>query len=1478
MRPIRMYRRWTPPRLSSRRAATGGVLAALLVWLLSALYAPPAAGQTLCTRLEPPCPDENDSPAITFTPQPGTSFAGADSLVFVTITWSDDGLLSAGTRSLTWNGANVLAAFSWESVYANTATSSGTLRLSAGTNTLVASICDQSGLCTEAQASYAYTPPPPPEWHARPQVSLAPHHSGFRDVTRDALNVRYTTPAYWSLDEPRAVTFLYSSGQAQPALFFQMDVSDRSSDRPRTYGLKARRVGSSTWETFPNGAQELFFAADPTGAATRLAGRFPAETLSSGAYRYEAQVTSYFGDGSSRDTLVNFRVPVINERSSAFGMGWSLEGQQRLYDQGDGVFIVNGDGTGVWFEKDASGVYRAPDGEFSSLTVGWFWTRTYPDGSFVRFYTGDGRMRDFTDRFERLTSYYYNASGQLTGIADPTSREIAFGYTGGGALAWVQDPAGRRVSTTATGSVLWRFHDPDGPVGLDLLFDGTTLLGYWERGVDRAQGDAARWHFVRDAHGQLAEALAPQVATTDAGLTRPTTRYTSLEAAVLPAVGSGTWSSPAPARRSDAVRTAVTSPRGHTTRFALDRFGQPTRIEEPLGRTTRIFRDAATGLLRAVEEPSGASINYDWGPHGNLTRVSDWTTGRHTMLEYADARWPTLPTRIAEGGAELHLAYGTLGELQSTVVGRDTTRYQYTGHTQLWRVTDPQGHTTEYGYQDVFGGGNLLSVTEPDATGALRTTRYERDAVGRAARVIGPLGDSLRTTYDLLNRASTLTDAAGRRTELGYTGRFLTSVRDAAGKLYGYQYNRLGWLERESDPQGRSRSYGYDRDGNPTQRTDRRGQAVSRTHDALGRLATETADGATTTFAYDDTARWVAARNAESTDTLFYDLRGRTLREVAVMGGQRFVLDSHHRKEGPRDTLRVQLPGAQLMARFVHDHALRLVGLVDFNGDSTGIAYDRDGLPQRVTLPGGLTETLGYTPTHRPQSLRWSASAANGRFGFNLVYDARDRLRRREDVSGSVARSFDYDLLGQVAGYTDTQMAREWVCPTLDRTDCYWESYETTVAQESYGYDAVGNRTDRGAALQPTSNRYASFGGYTLEYDAEGNLTRKAGNNLEQRFTWNALGQLTGVWDSRHGQITYGYNGFGERVRRTDPWGTVVRSVYDGDDLLLEVDASGARLREFLHYPGVDAPHSLRQWAGGASGATYYYATEYPGSVTGLVNRSGSVINEYRYDPWGTPQTLAEGTPNPLRFHAREADPQTGLYYVRARWYDPELARFVSEDPLGLEGGLNPYVFAGNSPVNVRDPSGLQPPTLPWGVSLDGLVAVAPARDWAAFLRQLASGGSGRGYGPGIFGSGAGGGGWGGGGSGGGDLGIETDWAMKERAAKWELCQKKIILASANVALDLAGGRLVYAAFHGAGRIAPQLGWSTALRIYRSDFARGIAPGLMPTSLNFGGAVATFDGSFNSRDALLFAGGFVPYIGSAIAVADASMTCYRAGR
>jgi len=103
----------------------------------------------------------------------------------------------------------------------------------------------------------------------------------------------------------------------------------------------------------------------------------------------------------------------------------------------------------------------------------------------------------------------------------------------------------------------------------------------------------------------------------------------------------------------------------------------------------------------------------------------------------------------------------------------------------------------------------------------------------------------------------------------------------------------------------------------------------------------------------------------------------------------------------------------------------------------------------------------------------------------------------------------------------------------------------------------------------------------------------------------------------------------------------------------------------------------------------YYYAQDVSGNVVGLTTSTGAVANQYRYTPWGGAELVQEAVTNNIRFAGRQNDPETGLYYNRARYYDPGVGRFISEDPLGLSAAINGYVYAVNNPVNERDPGGL---------------------------------------------------------------------------------------------------------------------------------------------------------------------------------------------
>jgi len=141
--------------------------------------------------------------------------------------------------------------------------------------------------------------------------------------------------------------------------------------------------------------------------------------------------------------------------------------------------------------------------------------------------------------------------------------------------------------------------------------------------------------------------------------------------------------------------------------------------------------------------------------------------------------------------------------------------------------------------------------------------------------------------------------------------------------------------------------------------------------------------------------------------------------------------------------------------------------------------------------------------------------------------------------------------------------------------------------------------------------------------------------------------------------------------------------IYSGSRLVAEYTDAGAQLRRYSYLPGMDNPHAVYE-----NGSYHYYVTDGRGNVRALVNSTGNTVQaEYRYTPFGDTVSTSGSLPNPVRFAGREFDSETGLYYNRARYYDPQLGRFVSEDGGGLSP-VNRYTYAGNDPVNGRDPTG----------------------------------------------------------------------------------------------------------------------------------------------------------------------------------------------
>jgi RHS repeat-associated protein len=275
-----------------------------------------------------------------------------------------------------------------------------------------------------------------------------------------------------------------------------------------------------------------------------------------------------------------------------------------------------------------------------------------------------------------------------------------------------------------------------------------------------------------------------------------------------------------------------------------------------------------------------------------------------------------------------------------------------------------------------------------------------------------------------------------------------------------------------------------------------------------------------------------------------------------------------------------------------------------------------------------------------------------------------------------------------------------------------------------YAYDAAGNPADPGTVVEP-GNRLTAYDGYTLQYDAAGNMVRKTRPGvLDQTLEWNTLGQLAKVV-TNGSVVTFGYDAEGRRVRKTSPLGTTTY-LYDGDRIAAELDAAGNAVAKYYYFAGVDDPHSVER-----GGQLYYYLRDYDGNIAGLMNSAGTLVNLYRYGPFGATEVAQEAVSQPYRFAGREYDAETGLYFFRARYYDPALHRFISPDPTGAMGGRNAYTFLSNNPTYGRDPSGLAPCVLlvypsniryarQYGVSATYYRECDRVVDWSSVQRMIA--------------------------------------------------------------------------------------------------------------------------------------------------------------
>ena len=685
----------------------------------------------------------------------------------------------------------------------------------------------------------------------------------------------------------------------------------------------------------------------------------------------------------------------------------------------------------------------------------------------------------------------------------------------------------------------------------------------------------------------------------------------------------------------DDLEVKRTLPNGAVIEFTYDSRGSLVASRGPNG-LTRTMEYDEHGRILAIHEPSGPVGVYEWDDEDNL---------------------------VCETGP-----------------GKQTFRYTHDALGQVLSVTDPLGRVTHFTHDEK---GRVIATKHPDgsvtkrAFDALDRPDREIDAAGAETRLVYegtkslvehklPDGTSWTTRYDRVERPRKIVNSKGDGWEYHYDrAGTVVEERTFDGRILKYSYSSLAHLSRVDHPDGTWRTF------------------VTNLH---GHALLERSPHGTLKFERDE-RNWItrslvedATGEVETRST--YDERGRLIEET--QDGLTISYTYHDSGEMASRTL----PGGET-TRFEYDSLGRL-SLVEHAGKRLQFTHDvvhREG--RRAFLPAGvevLTEHDAMDRTTRQLVLgpEPRGGARPVVIERSFTYDSAGRRRSVTDKARGVT-TYDHDVMGQL---------------TRVQTGSYAEWYDHDPAGSVTSVRSTAREERQPWTVSP-GNVLVRAGDVDFEYDP----MRRRSARIERRgdapptttrYGWDCRNRLREVVWSDGSRVVYTYDAIGRRLRKdfhaaldergipTAPVRTV-RYVWQGPRIAAEIDSERG-MRMIVYAPGTYLP--LLQWEGGAA---FAYVCDPIGTPLELIDERGQVAWRSERNAWGASRgkESTAGVRSPLSLLGQFLDEETGFAYVWNRYFDPATLRWISPDPLGLEGGRNTASFNG-SPVTHVDPDGLR--------------------------------------------------------------------------------------------------------------------------------------------------------------------------------------------